>query len=162
MNGKKLKVETSAAWVFVVMTVIAVISLILAVISLFIEPIVALLCLPFIVIFGGIGVIPLIFINKKKERIERLKANGKLLNAEFKEMKYGSISLNKKPGRLLICSYTEGDTTYFFKSQHFWLSFNIDVTIFEGAPVNVYADPDDYSNHFVDIDSFFVNFQEEI
>jgi len=98
-------------------------------------------------IFALIGIIPLVQSASKKRLIQ----DGEKIMAKFQMITDGNIEVNGNHTRIIVCEYRD----HIFKSENFWTTACPSDEELEGTLVPVYVQEDDYSNYYVDFDSFF-------
>lgn len=102
------------------------------------------------IIFSLVGFIPLIISAKKNKRQKNLLTNGRVLYATVDEITWnGSMTVNGQNPYLILCSYKDEyqDVIYRFKSNNLWID---PIHVFPvGSTIEVYVDPNDYSNYYV-------------
>ena len=108
------------------------------------------------VIFALVGIVPLIFMYKGKQRIKNLLETGYYVYAKVDrlEKNYG-YSRNRQHPYMAYCTY-EDETTgkkYKFQSPPMWK--NPDPVIQVGTRLKVYVERNNYANYYVDVDSLF-------
>lgn len=108
------------------------------------------------VIFALVGIVPLIFMYKGKQRIKNLLETGYYVYAKVDrlEKNYG-YSRNRQHPYMAYCTY-EDETTgkkYKFQSPPMWK--NPEAYIGVGTRLKVYVDRNNYANYYVDVDSLF-------
>ena len=106
------------------------------------------------VIFALVGIVPLIFMYKGKQRIKNLLETGHYVYAlvDRVEKNYG-YSRNRQHPYMAYCTY-EDETTgkkYKFQSPPMWK--NPEAYIRVGTRLKVYVDRQNYANYYVDVDS---------
>lgn len=108
------------------------------------------------IIFALVGIVPLIFIYKGKQRVKNLMEAGYYVYATVDRVeKNYSVSSNRKHPYAAYCTY-EDETTgrkYKFKSPDMWK--NPEPIIQIGTRLKVYVDRNNYANYYVDVDSLF-------
>lgn len=108
------------------------------------------------VIFTLVGIIPLIFMYKGKQRIKNLIETGYYIYAvvDRVEKNYGH-SRNRQHPYVAYCTHEDEMTgkKYRFKSPDMWK--NPEPIIQVGTRLKVYVERNNYSNYYVDIDSLF-------
>ncbi len=102
-------------------------------------------------VFSCVGIIPMVFVAKKKQKRKRLLANGRVLHATVERVdRNTSIAVNGQNPYVLYCSWKDeyADVLYRFKSDNLWTdpSFLFD----SGSEINVYVDGNDFSKYYVD------------
>lgn len=108
------------------------------------------------VIFALVGIVPLIFIYKGKQRVKNLMETGYYVYAlvDRVEKNYG-YSRNRQHPYMAYCTY-EDETTgrkYKFQSPPIWK--NPEAYIRVGTRLKIYVDRQNYANYYVDVDSLF-------
>lgn len=102
-------------------------------------------------IFSLIGGIALIVMHCGKKKQERLRQNGKRIQATVEEITFNyNVHVNGRCPYIIICLYKDESTgiSYRFKSPNIWTNPNL---VFQpGSYIDVWVDPNDYSKHFVD------------
>lgn len=101
--------------------------------------------------FSCAGIIPMVFVAKKKQKRKRLLANGRVLHATVERVgRNTSIAVNGQNPYVIYCSWKDEytDVLYRFKSDNLWTdpSFLFD----SGSEINVYVDGNDFSKYYVD------------
>ena len=101
--------------------------------------------------FSCVGIIPMIFAAKKKQKRKHLLANGRVLHATVERVDWNtSIAVNGQNPYVIYCSWKDeyADVLYRFKSDNLWTdpSFLFD----SGSEINVYVDGNDFSKYYVD------------
>ena len=108
------------------------------------------------VIFALVGIVPLIFIYKGKQRVKNLIETGYYIYAlvDRVEKNYG-YSRNRRHPYVAYCTHEDEETgrKYKFRSPNMWK--NPYPVIQEGTRLKVYVNRQNYSNYYVDIDSLF-------
>ena len=107
----------------------------------------------FSVVFGSVGLIPLILTKKAKSKKKRLAEYGEKLTATIKEIADGNIYVNNIRCRNIICEYKDrtSGNTYLFKSENVYEDLN---GLREGQTIPVYADYNDYSKYYVAVEEY--------
>lgn len=115
-------------------------------------------------VFGLVGIIPIIVSRRRIARNKFLLENGQCLRAIFEGFRENrNVSFNHKHPFNLICRYTDEftGTQYRFKSNNLWIT-----TFYENDGngtmqlyVNVYVMPGDYSKYYVDADTFLDSYE---
>lgn len=103
------------------------------------------------IVFSCVGIIPMVFAAKKKQKRKRLLANGRVLHATVERVgRNTSIAVNGQNPYVIYCSWKDEytDVLYRFKSDDLWTdpSFLFD----SGSEINVYVDGNDFSKYYVD------------
>ena len=103
------------------------------------------------IVFSCVGIIPMIFAAKKKQKRKHLLANGRVLHATVERIgRNTSITVNGQNPYVIYCSWKDeyADVLYRFKSDNLWTdpSFIFD----SGSEINVYVDGNDFSKYYVD------------
>ncbi|MBD5465296.1 MAG: DUF3592 domain-containing protein [Lachnospiraceae bacterium] len=103
------------------------------------------------IVFSCVGIIPMIFAAKKKQKRKHLLANGRVLHATVERVgRNTSITVNGQNPYVIYCSWKDeyADVLYRFKSDNLWTdpSFLFD----SGSEINVYVDGNDFSKYYVD------------
>lgn len=101
--------------------------------------------------FSSVGIIPMLFTAKKKQKRKRLLANGRILHATVERVDWNTnITVNGQNPYVIYCSWKDEytDVLYRFKSDNLWTdpSFIFD----SGSEINVYVDGKDFSKYYVD------------
>ena len=114
------------------------------------------------VVFFVVGFIPYLISKKRKALKKYLLANGKRIMATVNDVVWGNVYVNNRPCYNIICEYKDESTgnVYMFKSENVWITLP---RLGEGQAmpyISVYVDCNDYSKHYVDVDSFFAGFAE--
>lgn len=108
------------------------------------------------VIFALVGIVPLIFMYKGKQRIKNLIETGYYIYAvvDRVEKNYG-YSRNRQHPYMAYCTHEDEDTgkKYKFQSPPMWK--NPDPVIQVGTRLKVYVERNNYANYYVDVDSLF-------
>ncbi len=108
------------------------------------------------VIFALVGIVPLIFMYKGKQRIKNLIETGYYIYAvvDRVEKNYG-YSRNRQHPYVAYCTHEDEETgkKYKFQSSPMWK--NPDPVIRVGTRLKVYVERQNYTNYYVDIDSLF-------
>lgn len=102
-------------------------------------------------VFSCVGIIPMVFAAKKKQKRKRLLANGRVLHATVERVdRNTSIIVNGQNPYVIYCSWKDeyADVLYRFKSDNLWTDPS---SIFDsGSEINVYVDGNDFSKYYVD------------
>lgn len=103
------------------------------------------------IVFSCVGIIPMIFAAKKKQKRKHLLANGRVLHATVERVgRNTSIAVNGQNPYVIYCSWKDEytDVLYRFKSDNLWTdpSFLFD----SSSEINVYVDGNDFSKYYVD------------
>lgn len=108
------------------------------------------------VIFALVGIVPLIFMYKGKQRIKNLIETGYYIYAvvDRVEKNYG-YSRNRQHPYMAYCTHEDEETgkKYKFQSPPMWK--NPDPVIQVGTRLKVYVERNNYANYYVDVDSLF-------
>lgn len=108
------------------------------------------------VIFALVGIVPLIFMYKGKQRIKNLIETGYYIYAvvDRLEKNYG-YSRNRQHPYMAYCTHENEETgkKYKFQSPPMWK--NPDPVIQVGTRLKVYVERNNYANYYVDVDSLF-------
>lgn len=108
------------------------------------------------VIFALVGIVPLIFMYKGKQRIKNLIETGYYIYAvvDRVEKNYG-YSRNRQHPYMAYCTHEDEETgkKYKFQSPPMWK--NPDPIIQVGIRLKVYVERNNYANYYVDVDSLF-------
>lgn len=108
------------------------------------------------VIFALVGIVPLIFMYKGKQRIKNLIETGYYIYAvvDSVEKNYG-YSRNRQHPYMAYCTHEDEETgkKYKFQSPPMWK--NPDPVIQVGTRLKVYVERNNYANYYVDVDSLF-------
>ncbi len=108
------------------------------------------------VIFALVGIVPLIFMYKGKQRIKNLIETGYYIYAvvDRVEKNYG-YSRNRQHPYMAYCTHEDEETgkKYKFQSPPMWK--NPDPVIRVGTRLKVYVERNNYANYYVDVDSLF-------
>ncbi len=106
------------------------------------------------VIFGLIGMIPLIVMKRKNSIKKKIVAAGNFLWGKVEHIDYNtSYSVNGQHPYVVYCTYKDEhkDIVYRFKSENIWT--NLEYVLPPGSAVRIYVDKENYSRYYVDIES---------
>lgn len=105
-------------------------------------------------IFSLVGIIPIVFITRRKIRKGKLLTGGRFIYAivEHIELNTG-YSVNGCHPYVIYCTYRDDykDIVYRFKSENIWT--NPEHVIKPGSEIRVYVDGTDFSRYHVDAES---------
>ncbi len=106
------------------------------------------------VIFGLIGIIPLVMIKRRSATKKKIIASGNFLWGTVVHIDYNtSYSVNGQHPYVVYCTYKDEykDIVYRFKSENIWT--NPEYALSQGSTVCIYVDKEDYSKYYVDVES---------
>lgn len=115
------------------------------------------------VIFGSVGIVPLLLKAKKSRKRNRLRENGKILHAKVVNMDINrSYSVNGRHPYYIICEYQDeyACKTYRFKSDNIWQEVALDSM--DEQYIDVYVNPADFSQYTVDVEGFLNRLQSNV
>ena len=115
------------------------------------------------VIFGLVGIIPLMNINKQSRKHEYLLNNGKVLMAKIESIYLDTtMSVNGYNPYVVTCTYTDEYSGQImrFKSHRIWEG-DIGMAAV-GQEIKVYVDPADYHTYYVSPESALSESQQNI
>ena len=115
------------------------------------------------VVFGAVGIIPMLVSMKKNRKQKRLRQNGRVLHANVVSMDINrSYTVNGRHPYYLICEYRDeySGKTYRFKSGNIWKE--VVLNSLDDQYIDVYVDPQDFSQYAVDVDGFIQKSQANI
>lgn len=102
-------------------------------------------------VFGLVGIIPLLSGAKKNASQKRLLVEGRVLHAVVESVTLNtSYRVNGRSPYIIYCTYTDefNGTVYRFKSNNIWN--NPEMMFPVGSSINVHVDSNDYSKYYVD------------
>ncbi len=106
------------------------------------------------VIFGLIGIIPLVMIKRRSAAKKKIISSGSFLWGTVEHIDYNtSYSVNGQHPYVVYCTYKDEykDIVYRFKSENIWT--NPEYALSQGSTVRIYVDKEDYSKYYVDVES---------
>lgn len=102
-------------------------------------------------VFFCIGAVPIVISSVKKRKNKRLLSNGRVLYATVERIDFNrSYSVNGRNPYVIYCTWKDeyADVLYRFKSGNLWTDPGL--VLEEGSEIEVYVDPKDFRNYYVD------------